>query len=88
MAGTKSQMPELKKFMDKQLIIKMNGGRTICGTLRGYDVFMNLSLEQAYETRKMPRDPSTNEERESQNIQMGMAVVRGNSILMIDCQER
>ena len=42
--ATKSSMPELKKFMDKQLVIKMNGGRTVAGVLRGYDVFMNASF--------------------------------------------
>ena len=49
---------------------------------------MNLSLEQAYETRKVARDAATNQERESVSYPMGMTVVRGNSILMIDCQER
>lgn len=48
MSQAKANNPELKKFMDKTLVIKLNGNRKIKGTLRGYDVFMNLSLEDAY----------------------------------------
>ena len=82
---TKATQPELKKFIDKTLVIKLNGNRKIKGTLRGYDVFMNLSLEDAFELRHCPKTPSN--EASDKQIAMGMTVVRGNSILMIDCHE-
>merc|ERR1712080_184431 len=82
---SKAQLPELKKFMDKTLFITLNGNRTIKGTLRGYDVFMNLSLEDAYEIRHVPK--SEHAEEKNMHISMGMTVVRGNSILLIDCHE-
>jgi small nuclear ribonucleoprotein G len=65
----------------------MNGGRQVTGVLRGYDVFMNLSLEGAVELRKKQRD-GANQEQTAEPVPMGMTVVRGNSILMIDCQDR
>jgi len=41
--------PDLKKYMDKALTIKMNGNRRVSGVLRGYDQFLNLVLEDATE---------------------------------------
>lgn len=43
------QAPELKKFMEKKLSIKLNGNRKISGILRGFDQFMNLVLDETVE---------------------------------------
>lgn len=48
MAGRVSG-PELKKFMEKRLAIKLNGNRKISGVLRGFDQFMNLVLDETVE---------------------------------------
>ena len=45
----KDKGPELKKFVGKRLCVKINGNRVLTGILTGYDVFMNLTLEQAQE---------------------------------------
>jgi small nuclear ribonucleoprotein G len=45
----KAQAPELKKFMEKRMHIKLNGNRKISGVLRGFDQFMNLVLEDTVE---------------------------------------
>lgn len=45
----KAQPPELKKFLDKRLNLKLNGNRSVSGTLRGFDVFMNVVLDDATE---------------------------------------
>ena len=34
--------PDLKKYMDKTLSVKMNGNRKVQGKLIGYDQFLNL----------------------------------------------
>ncbi len=39
---SKTHPPELKKYMDKKLQLKLNGGRIVTGILRGFDPFMNL----------------------------------------------
>ena len=41
--------PDLKKYMEKNVSVKLNGNRVIKGTLRGYDQFMNLVLDNASE---------------------------------------
>ena len=37
--------PDLKQYMDKELSLKLNGNRTVTGTLRGFDQFMNIVLD-------------------------------------------
>ncbi|KAG6832987.1 hypothetical protein H0H92_004871 [Tricholoma furcatifolium] len=46
---SKASQPELKKFMDKKLFIHLQGGRKVSGTLRGYDLFLNLVLDDTME---------------------------------------
>lgn len=74
---SKSHPPELKKFMDKKLTLKLNANRNVSGILRGFDPFMNLVLDEAVEYRK---------DNTVHNI--GMVVVRGNSVIMLESEER
>ncbi|KAK0467953.1 uncharacterized protein EV420DRAFT_1684992 [Desarmillaria tabescens] len=46
---SKASQPELKKFMDKRLFVHLQGGRNVSGTLRGYDLFLNLVIDDALE---------------------------------------
>uniref|UniRef100_A0A2I2Z2N8 Small nuclear ribonucleoprotein G n=1 Tax=Gorilla gorilla gorilla TaxID=9595 RepID=A0A2I2Z2N8_GORGO len=46
---SKAHPPELKKFMDKKLSLKLNGGRHVQGILRGFDPFMNLVIDECVE---------------------------------------
>lgn len=69
--------PDLKKYMDKLLTIKVNGDRRVNGVLRGYDQFLNLVLEDA-----------TEELRDGRKISIGMIVLRGNGIVQLQSQER
>jgi small nuclear ribonucleoprotein (snRNP)-like protein len=38
--------------MDKKLLLKLNGGRTVSGYLRGFDPFMNVVLDESDEHLK------------------------------------
>eukprot|EP00798_Chlamydomonas_sp_ICE-L_P028386 gene28386-31521_t len=69
----KIQPPELKKFMDKKLTITLNANRQVTGVLRGFDQFMNLVLDATVD-EKMKTD-------------IGMVVIRGNSIVTIEALE-
>ena len=74
---SKAHPPELKKFMEKKVCLKMNGGRQISGILRGFDPFMNLVVDESVEETKAG-DRNT----------IGMVVVRGNSIILLEALER
>ena len=63
--------PNLKKYMEKNVSVKMNGNRKVNGTLRGYDQFMNLVLDNA-----------TEDGNDTKNI--GQIVIRGNSVVQLE----
>ena len=53
--------------------MSLNGNRTVVGTLRGYDAFLNVVLEEV-------------EQQEGQFL--GQVVVRGNSIVQFEGLDR
>ncbi|KAK9476534.1 hypothetical protein V1514DRAFT_336487 [Lipomyces japonicus] len=74
---SKTTTPELKKYMDKRLFIQLNGSRKVIGVLRGYDVFLNLVLDDAVEERAG-----------GERVRIGTIVVRGNSVVMLEVLEK
>jgi len=68
--------PELKKYLDKKVYVALNGARRVIGTLRGYDVFLNIVLDDAVE-----------EKPNGDKVQIGMVVIRGNSVVMLEALE-
>merc|ERR1712059_170264 len=74
---SKAHPPELKKFMDKRIHLRMNGGRQVEGTLCGFDPFMNLVLDDSIEFTK-----------QGQQNRIGMVVIRGNSVVMLEARDR
>ncbi|XP_064602982.1 small nuclear ribonucleoprotein G-like [Liolophura sinensis] len=74
---SKAHPPELKKYMDKRLNLKLNGGRQVCGVLRGFDPFMNLVMDECME-----------ETKQGEKHSIGMVVVRGNSIVLLESLDR
>ncbi|XP_072026539.1 small nuclear ribonucleoprotein G-like [Amphiura filiformis] len=73
---SKAHPPELKKFMDKRLSLKLNANRRVTGVLRGFDPFMNLVIDEAVEESGQDKN----------NI--GMVVIRGNSIILLEALDR
>ena len=69
------QPPDLKKYMDKKLQIKLNANRVVIGTLRGFDQFMNLVVDNTVEVNG------------DEKTDIGMVVLRGNSVVMIEALE-
>jgi len=68
---------DLRKFMEKRLDIRLNANRHVIGVLRGYDNFMNIVLDNTVEIT------SPTEKNE-----IGMVVIRGNSIVMWECVDK
>ncbi|KAF8246858.1 small nuclear ribonucleoprotein SmG [Wilcoxina mikolae CBS 423.85] len=65
--------PELKKYLDKRLFVQLNGSRKVIGVLRGYDVFLNIVLDDAVEERDG-----------GEKVKIGTVVIRGNSVVMLE----
>lgn len=45
----KVEGPDLERYMDKHVLLKLNANRRVTGLLRGYDQFMNIVLEDTVE---------------------------------------
>jgi small nuclear ribonucleoprotein G len=58
-------------------LVKLNGGRKITGVLCGYDQYMNLVLDNCVE-----------EVSASEQNNIGMVVIRGNSVVLMEPLER
>ncbi|XVE96406.1 hypothetical protein REPUB_Repub02eG0219100 [Reevesia pubescens] len=69
------QPPDLKKYMDKKLQIKLNANRMVVGTLRGFDQFMNLVIDNTVEVNG------------NEKTDIGMVVIRGNSVVTVEALE-
>ena len=41
--------PDLKKFMNKKVSVTLNAGREVEGILKGYDLYMNIVLDETFE---------------------------------------
>lgn len=63
--------------MDKKVFVQLNGSRKVTGMLRGYDVFLNIVLDDAVEEKK-------GGEKED----IGQVVIRGNSVVMMEALEK
>ena len=62
----------LDESINKNVLIKLKGAKTITGTLQGFDQHMNLLLDQSEEI------PS-----EGDSKSLGSIVVRGDNVVMI-----
>lgn len=58
-------------------MVQLNGSRKVMGILRGYDVYLNIVLDEALEVKSGDtREP------------IGMVVIRGNAVVMIEALDR
>lgn len=77
MASKQGYGPDLRKYMDKRLDIRLNANRRVVGVLRGYDQFMNLVLEETQEyAEKDEKNP------------IGTVMIRGNSVVLWECLDK
>lgn len=62
----------LQRSLDSNVLVKLKGGREIRGKLRGFDMHMNLVLEEAEEILD-----------DNKTKRLGAIVVRGDNVIMI-----
>lgn len=41
--------PELKRYLDKRVVVNIQGGRRVQGVLRGFDMYLNLVVDDSVE---------------------------------------
>jgi small nuclear ribonucleoprotein len=62
----------LQKSIDMQVLVKLKGGRELRGKLRGFDMHMNLILDEAEEILE-----------ENNTRKLGTVIVRGDNVVII-----
>jgi small nuclear ribonucleoprotein len=62
----------LNEALQSPVIVRIRGGREIRGELQGYDLHMNLVLDNAEETIE-----------DKENRQLGTVILRGDNVVYI-----
>lgn len=57
--------------------MRLNAGRTIAGTLVGYDNYMNISMENVKEIKK-----------DGKEEEIGKAMIRGCNVVLWECIDK
>lgn len=70
--------------MDRRLYVHIQGGRAVSGVLRGFDIFLNLVIDQAFEElgagERKPAGMVVSDDGVPPNPQ----VIRGNSVTSME----
>jgi len=72
-----SGCPDIRKLLDKQVLIQVGGTRKVKGLLRGFDPFMNLVVDSALEVAL-----------HGIKSKIGTVVIRGSSIVTMEVLDR
>lgn len=73
----KEAILDLKKYQDQKVRVKFTGGREIVGVLKGYDLLMNLVLDEVIENLRDEDGNITDQKRE-----LGLVVIRGTALVL------
>jgi U6 snRNA-associated Sm-like protein LSm7 len=85
----REQILDLDKHIDRDIIIKFNGGREVVGTLKGFDQMLNIVLDNAKEYIHDEEDKYKRKlvEQGNEMLQvtrkLGVVVCRGTSIMYV-----
>ncbi|KAK5143158.1 hypothetical protein LTR04_001978, partial [Oleoguttula sp. CCFEE 6159] len=80
----KENILDLTRYVDKEIVVKFNGGREVIGVLKGYDGLMNLVLDEVRETLQdhLTRRPPDEDENTTTRF-LGLLVARGTLLVAI-----
>ena len=76
MGMAQKPMDVLDSSLDQVVLIKLRGGREFRGVLRGYDIHMNLILDEAEEIEK------------EKPLSFETAIIRGDNVVFISPSEQ
>ena len=76
MGMAQKPMDVLDSSLDQVVLIKLRGGREFRGVLRGYDIHMNLILDEAEEIEK------------EKPLSFETAIIRGDNVVFVSPSEQ
>jgi small nuclear ribonucleoprotein G len=85
-------LPDLNKYLEKRILVQLNGSRKVMGILRGYDVHTRpfpsgyniVMTVQVY--LNLVLDEALEEKAGGDKVRIGMVVIRGNAVVMLEVQ--
>lgn len=85
--------PNLVKYLEKRVLVQLNGSRKVMGILRGYDVrtLSLLPLNRANTPQvylNIVLDEALEEKAGGEKVRIGMVVIRGNAVVMLEVRPR
>ncbi|KAL6939923.1 Core Sm protein Sm G, spliceosomal U1, U2, U4, and U5 snRNPs component [Hanseniaspora osmophila] len=79
----KVSTPELQKYIGRKIMLNINGNRKVVGILKGYDIYMNVVVQNALEVITSDTNGG-----EPNTVKMGKeTIIRGNSIISLEALE-
>lgn len=76
----KESVVDLSRFIDQSVRVRFQGGREVCGTLKGYDTLLNVVIDNCIE---FLRDPDDAFRQSGETRALGLIVARGPAITII-----
>lgn len=64
----------LQEFLDREVLIKLKGGRMLSGTLESYDGHLNILLRNA---KELPSEDA------SEKRELGTVLIRGDNVIVV-----
>ncbi|KAL0221324.1 hypothetical protein RCL1_001178 [Eukaryota sp. TZLM3-RCL] len=71
---------DMSKFINRPVHIRLSGGRTVTGIVKGYDALLNTVLDNMIELLHDPENPSI---LSGESRSLGIGVVKGATIASI-----
>jgi len=73
----------LQESIGKNVLVKLKGRRSVRGKIKGFDKQMNIVITDAIEMIEQPSNNNSSEKAQSQESQVGNALIRGDNVITI-----
>ena len=73
----------LQESIGKNVLVKLKGRRSVRGKIKGFDKQMNIVITEAIEMIEQPSNNNSSEKAQSQESQVGNALIRGDNVITI-----
>lgn len=73
----------LQESIGKNVLVKLKGRRSVRGKIKGFDRQMNIVITEAIEMIEQPSNNNNPEKAQSQESQVGDALIRGDNVITI-----
>jgi small nuclear ribonucleoprotein G len=84
----------LAQYLEKRVLVQLNGSRKVMGILRGYDVrtYLRILGRETTHTSQVylniVLDDALEEKAGGEKVRIGMVVIRGNAVVMLEALDR